>query len=239
MRGDTPPGLPLASQRPGAARRAGNTHRERDRQTPCRQQGGRDTIRRREVARRLQVRAVAQQATVHPPAQDQQHGKPYHRRGGHRREERHEFFRVCRRPLGKYRPAGQGPPGKEDRHARKRTPGIRARQIIEPLQAGADHGEDREEQRPDTAYRQGSGTLQGPRRVQRGRLVPQSRETERAGNLRPQAHRETAQPYRRNGTHARQARTHREPLRVRAARPERNDRERRARPGAEPFLCPG
>ena len=107
------------------------------------------------------------------------------------------------------------------------------------LQAGADHGEDREEQRPDTAYRQGSGTLQGPRRVQRGRLVPQSRETERAGNLRPQAHRETAQPYRRNGTHARQARTYREPLRVRAARPERNDRERRARPGAEPFLCPG
>ena len=55
----------------------------------------------------------------------------------------------------------------------------------------------------------------------------------------PKAHRETAQPYRRNGTHARQARTHREPLRVRAARPERNDRERRARPGAEPFLCPG
>ena len=39
-----PPGLPLASQRPGAARRAGNTHRERDRQTPCRQQGGRDII---------------------------------------------------------------------------------------------------------------------------------------------------------------------------------------------------
>ncbi len=185
LRGDTPPGLPLASQRPGAARRAGNTHRERDRQTPCRQQGGRDIIRRREVARRLQVRAVAQQATVHPPAQDQQHGKPYHRRGGHRREKRHEFFRVCSRPLGKYRPAGQGPPGEEDRHARKRTPGIRARQIIEPLQAGADHGEDREEQRPDTAYRQGSGTLQGPRRVQRGRLVPQSRETERAGNLRP------------------------------------------------------
>ena len=149
------------------------------------------------------------------------------------------FFRVCRRPLGKYRPAGQGPPGEEDCHARKRTPSIRARQIIEPLQAGEDHGEDREEQRPDTAYRQGSGTLQGPRRVQRGRLVPQSRETERAGNLRPQAHRETAQPYRRNGTHARQARTHREPLRVRTARPERNDRERRARPGAEPFLCPG
>ena len=86
LRGDTPPGLPLASQRPGAARRAGNTHRERDRQTPCRQQGGRDIIRRREVARRLQVRAVAQQATVHPPAQDQQHGKPYHRRGGHRRK---------------------------------------------------------------------------------------------------------------------------------------------------------
>ena len=86
--------------------------------------------------------------------------------------------------------------------------------------AGADHGEDREEQRPDTAYRQGSGTLQGPRRVQRGRLVPQSRETERAGNLRPQSSSgnrlnhiaETARTLDRLEPIG-------EPLRVRAARP--------------------
>ena len=83
----------------------------------------------------------------HPAAQDQQHGQPHDRRRGYRREVGHELLRICRYSFGQHRPAGKGPLGEEDRHARKRTSGVRARQVVEPLQAGHHTVRHREERR--------------------------------------------------------------------------------------------
>ena len=82
----------MATLRPRAARRTRRAQGQRDRQTVRRKQGRCNHLRRREVARQLQVQPAALQADVYLAAQKRRDGGANHRRGCNGREERHELL---------------------------------------------------------------------------------------------------------------------------------------------------
>ena len=198
VRGDPPPRQSVAALGLGAARRTRHPQRQRGSQTLRRQHGGRADLRRRKVARRLQVRAAAQQAAVHPPAQTEPYGRAYHRRRRHGRRQRHELHGIRGRAVGQHRLTGKGPPRKEDRGAGERASGVRARQVVEPQPAGIYARKNRGTRRKDRTHRKRPRSFQEPCGTQRGRIVSQPYHAGRGGEQRSAVHRQTTEPYRKN-----------------------------------------